>query len=73
MVTASGGWGKSLFILSYLKQSSHSYVWYNLDEADSDRTTFMIHLIHGITSTLKTEQQIQNNLNSMVSPSNWKD
>lgn len=48
MVSAPAGFGKTTLVIDWLKQQPTSFVWYQLDEADSDPARFMGHLCAGI-------------------------
>ncbi|MBF0345752.1 MAG: hypothetical protein HQL06_16175 [Nitrospirae bacterium] len=72
IIACPGGWGKTVLALSYVKSIEHRYVWYNLDETDSDVVTFVTHLIYGINNNCGIVKETQDALNLMVSGFQWK-
>lgn len=48
MVSAPAGFGKTTLISDWIHQQDTPFVWYQLDEADSDPARFILHLKVGI-------------------------
>ena len=49
LVSAPAGFGKTTLIREWLEEQNTPFVWYQLDEADSDPARFMTHLMSGMS------------------------
>lgn len=50
VISAGGGWGKSVLLTSFLESCKTPYVWYSLDHNDKDPVLFLSHIEEGIRS-----------------------
>ncbi|MBF8276124.1 MAG: pknK [Candidatus Brocadiaceae bacterium] len=50
VISAGGGWGKSVLLTSFLESCKTPYVWYSLDHNDKDPVIFLSHIAEGIRS-----------------------
>ncbi len=48
LITANAGSGKTTLVADFLRQQETPYVWYQLDQADSDPSAFLGYLTFGI-------------------------
>jgi LuxR family maltose regulon positive regulatory protein len=48
LVTANAGSGKTTLVADFLRKQERPYVWYQLDNTDSDPAVFLGYLAHGI-------------------------
>lgn len=48
VLNAPAGSGKSTFVINYLQDSGIPFLWYNLDEGDSDPVTFFNLILDGV-------------------------
>lgn len=48
VISAGGGWGKSVLLTSFLESCKTPYVWYSLDHNDKDPVLFLSHIAEGI-------------------------
>lgn len=65
IVVAEAGYGKTTLIADFVKNSGKNFVWYQLDETDSDISTFFSYLVQGIRRIIprfgeKTIEYIKN-------------
>ena len=52
LVSAPAGFGKTTLISDWLNQQNTPFIWYQLDESDSDPVRFITHLLAGIRQHL---------------------
>ncbi len=52
LVSAPAGFGKTTLISDWLNQQTTPFIWYQLDETDSDPVRFITHLLAGIRQHL---------------------
>lgn len=52
LVSAPAGFGKTTVIRDWLNQQTTPFIWYQLDETDSDPARFALHLLAGIREHL---------------------
>ncbi|MDT7689194.1 MAG: hypothetical protein QOE46_1953 [Acidobacteriota bacterium] len=48
LVTAPAGSGKTTLVADFIRTGGHPFVWYQLDQADSDPLVFLGYVTHGI-------------------------
>jgi ATP/maltotriose-dependent transcriptional regulator MalT/DNA-binding SARP family transcriptional activator len=48
LVTAPAGSGKTTLVADFIRTGAHPFVWYQLDQADSDALVFLGYITHGI-------------------------
>jgi LuxR family transcriptional regulator, maltose regulon positive regulatory protein len=48
LVTAPAGSGKTTLVADFIRTGAHPFVWYQLDQADSDPLVFLGYVTHGI-------------------------
>jgi LuxR family transcriptional regulator, maltose regulon positive regulatory protein len=48
LVTAPAGSGKTTLVADFVRARTHPFVWYQLDQADSDPLVFLGYVTHGI-------------------------
>ncbi|MBC7474917.1 MAG: tetratricopeptide repeat protein [Candidatus Sericytochromatia bacterium] len=52
LVVGNAGYGKSSIVSDYIQSSNIPYLWYSLNESDTDLVVFMNHLIKGLKISL---------------------
>lgn len=52
-VIGNAGYGKTSLIVEYLAKNNQDYLWYTLNESDTDIIVFMNHIVKGLISVIK--------------------
>lgn len=57
MIISNAGYGKSSLVVDYIQEINVPYLWYSLNENDSDLVIFINHLIKGLKLSIPTLQE----------------